>query len=630
MSDPTLTRAPSPRPARLSPLGRVLRGLRRASRTRDAGMPWWGRIVVAALVLMGTGAVWALNDWLTERVTEAARNRAELRLVLYSGNIQSELQRTSVVPILLARDPVLSEALQGGNYALVSQVLIGVQNDIGAASIELLDIGGRVVGATDRNRLGTTLATESLFVDARRANDTVFSVRPRDSGGYGFAFARALRQGGRFLGVVQVEVDLMKFERSWAGFADAVALLDSEGRIILSTEPRWRGKTEPEALALRDAPSAISRALRATADWAQRSPGTALRSDAVLRSETRVPFRGWRLVSFTRFDGVRAQVNGVLAVVIMGFALVLAAVFYVLSRRAWSQSALFQRESDDLRVLNRRLQAEIAAREKAQKDLSVAEQTLLQSSKLAALGEMSAAVSHELNQPLAAMKTYLAGARLLLTRRRAEEALVSVQRIDDLIDRMGAITRQLKSYARKGGDAFAPVDLREVVVGALALMEAPLRERRVLVNRTLPRAPVRVMGDRLRLEQVVINLIRNAMDATQGVNAPQIDVILSQGDTATLILRDNGAGIADLSALFEPFYTTKGGGQGIGLGLAIASGITADHNGRLTARNGDAGGAVFELALPILVEDPHAPADPGPGPTGLPPSDPDVQQRPER
>ena len=201
------------------------------------------------------------------------------------------------------------------------------------------------------------------------------------------------------------------------------------------------------------------------------------------------------------------------------------------------------------------------------------------------------------------MKTYLAGARLLLNRRRGEEALVSFQRIDDLIDRMGAITRQLKSFARKGGDAFAPLDLRDCVTEALAMMEPRLRERRVLVVRTLPKEPVMVMGDSLRLEQVLINLMRNAVDATQAVNAPQIDIVLTQGDTVTLTIRDNGSGIADIDHVFEPFHTTKTAGEGVGLGLAISSGIVADHGGRLTALNLPDGGAAFEMALPLLARD---------------------------
>ncbi|WP_442954503.1 sensor histidine kinase [Pararhodobacter sp.] len=572
------------------------------------GLPPWGKAIVGLLMVVAVAVVWVMDDWLSESFTVDTRNRAQLRLVLYAGNIEAELQRTQVVPILLSRDPVLREALRSGNYTTISQIFISLQQEVGAASIELLDTAGRVVAATDRNRLGTQRGNEALFVDSRRLvdgsgnNETLFAVQARDSGGYGFAFARAIREGGQILGVITVEVDLAKFERSWSGLLDAVALVDSEGRIILSTQPRWRGRTEAEALSMRDAPTAIERALRYTADLAGRGPDAFLSNEAVLRSETRVQHRGWRLISYTTYDGVREKVNGVLALVIMGFAILLAMVFYLFSRRAWSQSARLEQESLELRQLNLRLQREIAAREKVQKELNVAEQTLAQSSKLAVLGEMSAAVSHELNQPLAAMKTYLAGARLLMTRRRGEEALVSFQRIDDLIDRMGAITRQLKSFARKGGDAFEPLDLRDCVTEALTMMEPRLRERRVLVVRTLPKEPVTVMGDRLRLEQVIINLMRNAVDATRAVNAPQIDLILTQGDTVTLTIKDNGTGIADIGKVFEPFYTSKKAGEGVGLGLAISSGIVADHGGRLTARNLPEGGAAFDIALPVLAK----------------------------
>jgi two-component system C4-dicarboxylate transport sensor histidine kinase DctB len=245
------------------------------------------------------------------------------------------------------------------------------------------------------------------------------------------------------------------------------------------------------------------------------------------------------------------------------------------------------------------LQREIAERERAERNLEVAEQTIQQSSKLAILGEMSAAVSHELNQPLAAMKTYLAGAKLLLQRRRPDEALSSFQRIDDLIERMGAITRQLKSYARKGGDAFESMDVRASVSSALAMMEPQLRTRDVAINQSLPREPVVVEADRIRLEQVLINLLRNALDATKGVPDPKVQILVSVADDVVITVRDNGAGIADLESLFEPFYTTKAPGDGVGLGLAISSGIVNDLGGRLTARNGRDGGAVFEIRLPL-------------------------------
>jgi two-component system, NtrC family, C4-dicarboxylate transport sensor histidine kinase DctB len=563
-------------------------------------LSWQMRGLIIALFVAAVGVVMVTNVWLTERFSEATRNRSEVRLALYTGNLISELQRNSVVPLLLARDPELIRALTEGDFSQTSARLISFQAEIGAASILLLDKDGRAVGATNRNLLGSNHRSSAYFVDAQRTKDTVFSAQPRQTGGNDFTYSRAVLADNRMVGVIVVAVDLMKYERAWAGLTDAVLVTDSEGRVILATEPRWRGLTLDQALAIQDAPSAIERALRATADWTQSRPDTYLRGTAVMKTEARVPFRGWRIFTYTAYDSVRERVNGVLALEIMGFAILLALAFYFLSRRAWSQSASFQRESAELRLLNARLKREIAQREKMQKDLAVAELTLAQSSKLAALGEMSAAVSHELNQPLAAMKTYLAGARLLLQRHRPEEALSSFQRIDDLIDRMGAITRQLKSYARKGGEAFEPVDVRHCLSSALSMMEPQLKTRVVQITRNLPRNPVMIMADRLRLEQVIINLLRNALDATKDTKDPKIGLEIVVDHSVHLTVSDNGHGLDNLESLFEPFYTTKKPGEGVGLGLAISSGIVTDLGGRLLARNGDAGGAVFEIQLPIL------------------------------
>jgi len=565
----------------------------------NAGLSWRQRLTLLALVTVAVTVVWVSNNWLTVRYTETTRSRAELRLALYSGNLISELQRNSVVPLLLSRDPALINALNSDDYAQSSQRLISYRDEIGAASLLLLDESGRAVAATDRERLGSAHRPEPYFVSALRSSDTVFTTFQTEAGAFEFTYSRKIEAAGTLIGVIVVEVDLRKFESGWSGISDAVLVMDSEGQAILSTEPKWRGLSEDEALAALSAPSAIQRAIQATADWAA-LPSDAFLSRAVMRQEARIPFQGWRMASFTTYASVRERVNGVLALEIMGFAILLALTFYVISRRATSRSVLFQLESAELRQLNAALQREVAERQKAEKNLQVAELTLAQSSKLAALGEMSAAVSHELNQPLAAMKTYLAGAKLLLQRKRPDEALSSFQRIDDLIERMGAITRQLKSYARKGGDAFEPLDIRLCVSSALSMMEPQLKRRHVRITRNIPQQAVMVMGDRLRLEQVLINLMRNAIDATKSVDDPQVDILLTGGAHAVITVRDNGGGVDDLDSLFEPFYTTKAPGDGVGLGLAISSGIVNDFGGRLTARNGQDGGAVFEVELPIL------------------------------
>ncbi|NOE32954.1 ATP-binding protein [Ruegeria sp. HKCCD7318] len=570
---------------------------------RGAPLGWRLRLSVLVLLVATIATVWITNRLLTDRFTESTRNRAELRLALYSGNLLSELRRNSIVPQLLARDPTLISALQSSDYTLSTQRLISFVEEIGAASLMLLDSDGRTVAATDRNRLGEGHRNTAYFVDAVRSNATIFSVIPKESGGYSFVYSRRLENGSEILGVIVVEVDLQKFERAWAGISDAVMVTDSTGTIILSTEPRWRGLEESTAMLRQPPQGAIQRAIRATTDWTALPPDAYLQGEAVMRMETRIPFRGWQMTSFTTFESIREKVNSVLALEIMGFAILLALTFYALSRRATLRMALFQRESAELRALNARLQREIAERERVEKTLDLAEQTLAQSSKLAALGEMSAAVSHELNQPLAAMKTYLAGARLLLRRNRPEEALASFGRIDGLIERMGAITRQLKSYARKGADAFSPVNLGEALASALSMMEPQLRQRHMKITQILPEEPVMVMGDRMRIEQVMVNLLRNALDATKSVAEPDVEIILAAGDMAVLTVRDNGHGIEDIENLFEPFYTTKQPGDGVGLGLAISSGIVNDHGGRLTARNAQYGGAVFEMQLPALGSD---------------------------
>lgn len=563
------------------------------------------RVRSALLILFGLAAavIYVTNIWLTERFTAATDQRSQLRLALYSGNLLSDLQRNSIVPQLLARDPELIGALNSKDYQRTSRRLLSIVDEIGAQGILLLDNDGLVVGSTDRERLGEDRRNTPAFVEARRNAATVFTTDEIDSRIFEFAYSRQVVSEQTPIGVVVVELDLRKFQRAWAGISEAVIVTDSNRRVILSSEPAWLGLMEEDALSQRSAQTAIERAIQATQDWAGGEGTAYVGGRAVLRQELRLGFQAWRMTNFTAYGGVRERVNAFLALEVMGFAILLALAFYFLSRRTQTRLVIFERESQKLRDLNQRLQREIAQREEVQKNLEVAEATLAQSSKLAALGEMSAAVSHELNQPLAAMKTYLAGAKLLLQRKRPDEALSSFQRIDDLIGRMGAITRQLKSYARKGANEFSPIDMRRALAAAIDIMEPQLRARDIRITSAQPTDPVMIFGDQLRIEQVIINLLRNALDATTGIDMPEIEVLLSAGETATLTVRDNGEGISNLDDLFEPFFTTKQPGDGIGLGLAISTGIVRDLGGRLTAYNAEAGGAVFEVKLPIWKED---------------------------
>lgn len=564
----------------------------------------WGPILVrSAIVLMFLLAcllIWLSSLYYTERFSQSQRNEAENQISLYSGRLIAEMQRASVVPLLLAQDTSLKGDLHSGDFARSSQRLISFTDEIGAKAITLLDETGRVVAASERNQLGEVWRDQAFFSKTIRSEETVFTAVGIAEGPIGFFYSRKLSSDNKLAGVIVVEVDLDNLFATWSASQATIMVTNSEGIVILSTERQFRNQTLEQALEAQPELSAVGRAIRVTGEWSNAVADAYISGQPLYRLDAKIPFQGWRLTYLSSFDSVSARVNGLVALEITALAVLAALGFYILSRRAIRQSFLFKAESEELRALNEQLSNEISTRERVERDLQVAEQSLAQSSKLAALGEMSAAVSHELNQPLAAMRTYLAGAKLLLQRKRPDEAMSSFQRIDDLIERMGAITRQLKSYARKGGDDLIEVDFRDAVTTSLSMMSPQLGQDAVRIETTLPDEPVMVLADRVRLEQVVVNLLRNGLDAMKLVDDKSMSITMTNGDMASLMVQDNGTGIEDHDNLFEPFFTTKQPGEGVGLGLAISSGIATDLGGRLFARNGENGGAVFEFQLPQI------------------------------
>jgi two-component system C4-dicarboxylate transport sensor histidine kinase DctB len=228
----------------------------------------------------------------------------------------------------------------------------------------------------------------------------------------------------------------------------------------------------------------------------------------------------------------------------------------------------------------------------------------VQSAKLAALGQMSAALAHEINQPLTTQRMQLATLRLLLDHGRVDDAYKALRPLDDMLTRMAALTSHLKTFARKSPSGLRErLDLAAVVDQSLQLLEARLRDEQVDVELHLIR-PSSVRGDAIRLEQVLINLLRNALDAMQDKPLKRL-VIRIEADEQLwhLSVADSGGGIAEenLLSVFDPFFTTKPVGDGLGLGLAVSYAIVHELGGRLSAANLEQG-AVFTLSLPIDLE----------------------------
>ncbi len=254
----------------------------------------------------------------------------------------------------------------------------------------------------------------------------------------------------------------------------------------------------------------------------------------------------------------------------------------------------------ELRAINRNLEAEIAERTQAVRQMEAMQAELIRTENLAVIGQLSAGLAHELNQPLAALATLSENAVRFLDRGDGETVRFNLDRITHLVARMGVLTGRLRSFARRADDGVEPVDLGRSVDNALALLGHRVDSARV---ETRPAAaPVVAAANAIRVEQILMNLIGNAVDATAAAAEPRVEISwVEEGGRARVRVADNGVGLAPEVAhrIFEPFFTTKANGGGLGLGLAISADIARGFGGALDAANRAGGGAVFTLDLPL-------------------------------
>jgi len=268
------------------------------------------------------------------------------------------------------------------------------------------------------------------------------------------------------------------------------------------------------------------------------------------------------------------------------------------TRRIGAALRRSEAEEAGLREANARLAVEIEDRKRAERRLERTRDELERASRLAALGQLAASVTHELGQPIAAMRNHLAAAEI-----KGDAPAPMMGRLAGLVERMEGITRQLKFFASPSEPALAPVDLNDAVSEAAALVAPNIGTAGIHLTRDLAALPVLVQGNKLRIEQVLTNILRNAVDATH--DSAQKDVTIRTGSAQGMgwvEVLDTGLGLggAKLDDLQEPFVTSRASGQGMGLGLAISSGIVTEHNGRLTAQDRPGGGAVFRVEIPLV------------------------------
>ncbi len=564
------------------------------------------RFLTALVVL----AIAALVNQLSYRYFESEElSKAEGRLSLYHSTVTSELARFSHLTYVLARDPFVVATAQGGDRDLLNDRLKDFAAQAELDAIYLMQPSGATISASNAHLegsfVGQNYAFRPYFQTALGGGQGRFYGIGATTGLPGYFIADAVRDGAdAIVGVIAIKIDLSQLAQSWRDSGEQVLLVNQDGVVLLASDEAWQYRT---LTALTDTQrGAIAQSRQFSGQDLQPlkwSPHDAFRAsiggDERLHVVARDLPHDWAIHYFASDDRATTRTWLVTAALIFAAGLAFIMVQVQRSRRMAVALQKSVDEEAELRRANDRLAVEIEDRRSAERRLKRTQGELERSSRLAALGQLSASVTHELGQPIAAMRNHIAAAEI-----SAKAAPDIAGKIGGLVDRMEGITRQLKFFARSGSEPFEPFDLRDALQAAIALVEPNYSAGGIALISDMPDEPVMTRGIKLRIEQVLTNVLRNAADAVEEAENPSVRVVLG-GDPAWVSVTDNGHGLGDatLADLAEPFMTTRDSGRGMGLGLAISAQIVRDHGGDMTAENGADGGAVFHIRFADTTED---------------------------
>ncbi|MGE5478093.1 MAG: sensor histidine kinase [Bacteroidales bacterium] len=521
-------------------------------------LPW----VVAMAVLVPLAA-W-LCGALGERSAVAEIGAlASGRADLYRTLLMRELERPAGVPLALSRSPLVLEALAGSEDAVqrLDAQLADLVRSADLSDLYVMNRAGLTIAASNLGRdtsfVGKDFSFRKYFaaaLEGRTGHEFALGTTSQVPGYY---VAQPVTVEGRVVGAVVAKIELERLERLWDDNPERLLLIDRDGTVLLTGDPELRFHPMPP---LGEGYYAVFTDL----------PGDEWRL-AILMPTVAALNRRW---AWGAVGGV-----GMLALLLISSA--------VAERRRNAQAfAAYERQS----------------RVALEEELRQRTAELVQAAKLATIGQMATGMVHEINQPLAAIRAFAGNALRFMELQRLDRVGQNLTEIAGQVDRLAEITRRLKGFARRPGEDLAAVPLAATVERVLVLVGPRLREQGVAVECDAGPAELCVRAEQIRLEQVIINLVTNALDAMKRVEDGALSIRAETGvGRVRLSVADTGPGIPAelLPNLFEPFTTTKAAGEGLGLGLSIAGAILRDFGGGLSAANRPEGGAIFTLDLAI-------------------------------
>jgi len=600
-------------------------------------------LIIAMMIGLGYIGFWISEHYGIRNLSENGQRQLEL----HARAVESEISKYTYLPSLLELETSVSQLLADPtpeHRQTVNDYLEGLNRRSRSRAIYVMDTTGRVMATSNwrdvDSYLGEDLSFRAYFQNAVRGQPGRFYGIGSTNGEPGYYLAHGLEEHGKIIGVAVVKVRLEAMEERWQRARLEAFVSDENGIIILSSDPARRLKSVVPLS--EETKEKLARSLQYY--WFPLNELQPLARESLSEGVEKLTFPAnselllqqdrddenisylsqtrplsdtpWNFTLLTPLQDLRREAINQGILVAVAFALCAFLLIAWNERRKVIATRLAAREAlqeannqlerritertTDLRASNERLKGQIRERRHAEETLRRAQDELVQAGKLAAIGQMSTSIAHELNQPLAALRTLSGNTVRFLERGQLDVASTNLKTINELIDRMGRITASLRSFARRGDDK-GQACLGKAVDAALQLHGARVENTPLQLHRHFD--PVQVQIDQTRLEQILVNLIGNALDAMQAQPLPELWL---EGETFDgkyrLRVRDNGHGI-DAEArkhLFEPFFTTKPGEQGLGLGLTLSASLAAATGGHLGVEHPASGGTAFVLSLPLV------------------------------
>ncbi len=604
-------------------------------RLRQAWTRPWLQIAVAIAVCFFAG--WGARNIVLLRQLDLLAQQSRHHTEFYRLSLESLLSQNESLPRIVAMEARLKALLLNPENASLQRdannYLLGVKNAADINSAYLMDKNGLTLASsnfdTPGSYVGQKYGFRPYFQQALQGNLGRFYGIGATTGEPGFFLAAPVTDKKQTIGVAIVKISLENFESALVRSGEPVLLADAHGVIFLASVPEWKyhflkpldpGVKQQFDLSKQYGKQSL---LPLETDlWLKNEPQTirltlpGTRPQDYLVQSIRTGPLGWSLVLLAKTT--QEQQNATLSGIAAGFAMsfvLLAYIFFRLNikrynERRQAEAALRRANKEleeriaertaDLRATNVSLEEKIDALKTTESILRETRDSAVQAGKLAVLGQMAAGISHEVNQPLTAVHTFTDNAVSLLNMGRLDDVRENLGFIKQMADRMGHIVGEIKTFARKPSAQRQALRVADVIGQALMLVEPRRRKTDARIDMQELPMDIAVWADPQRLEQVLVNLLLNALDAVMDSASKNIEITLRRSEQQVfIVVRDSGPGIPSevLPHLFEPFFTTKASGQGLGLGLAISRMIVAEFGGRIEVGNNETGGAEFTVVL---------------------------------